>query len=346
MNSNIYKNTEILSEENSFNSDRKIDVISNQRKINDFNMEKINPDEVENNFSKLSEIKKKTTDELNESSNTSKGSSNHSLNISEDEIFSLIKDNKEKLELDYSILPKAIELDKRTFCELYTHLLALKQPIWDMLSNIKALQINKSFVPLSMKIIRFVFMFCFNMFLNSLFLTQNYFKKKYNYFNNKYNIQFNENSKNISSSEKFGYAIKNTIAFSISVFIICLVIQFIINYFFFNLRKKIWIILKECDDDKKEEIKEMNKFFNDKNYFYIVLSSINCVLIIFFFFYIINFSQAYKGGVLDYIGATFMTWLFLQIIPFISCLISALFRYYGLKNQNNRLYKLNQVYIF
>ena len=346
LNSNIYKNTEILSEENSFNSDRKIVVISNQRKINDFNMEKINPDEVENNFSKLSEIKKKTTDELNESSNTSKGSSNHSLNISEDEIFSLIKDNKEKLELDYSILPKAIELDKRTFCELYTHLLALKQPIWDMLSNIKALQINKSFVPLSMKIIRFVFMFCFNMFLNSLFLTQNYFKKKYNYFNNKYNIQFNENSKNISSSEKFGYAIKNTIAFSISVFIICLVIQFIINYFFFNLRKKIWIILKECDDDKKEEIKEMNKFFNDKNYFYIVLSSINCVLIIFFFFYIINFSQAYKGGVLDYIGATFMTWLFLQIIPFISCLISALFRYYGLKNQNNRLYKLNQVYIF
>ena len=346
LNSNVYKNTQILSEENSFSSDRKNDIILSHRKLNDFNLEKINPDEAENNFSKLSEIKKKTMDELNDSSNTSKKSSNHSLNISEDEIFCLIKDNKEKLELDYIILSKAIELDKRGICELYTHLLALKQPIWDMLSDIKALQINRSFIPLSMKIIRFVFMFCFNMFLNSLFLTQKYFKKKYNYFNNKYNIQYDENSKSISSSEKFVYAIKNTIAFSVSVFIICLVIQFFMNYYLYNLRKQIWVILTECDDDKKEEIKEMNKFFNSKNCFYIILASIKFILIIFFFFYIINFSQAYKGGIIDYVGATFMTWLFLQVIPFISCLIFALFRYYGLKKQDNRLYKLNQVYIY
>ena len=142
------------------------------------------------------------------------------------------------------------------------------------------------------------------------------------------------------------YAIKNTIAFSVSVFIICLVIQFFMNYYLYNLRKQIWVILTECDDDKKEEIKEMNYFFNSKNCFYIILASIKFILIIFFFFYIINFSQAYKGGIIDYVGATFMTWLFLQVIPFISCLIFALFRYYGLKKQDNRLYKLNQVYIY
>ncbi len=57
-----------------------------------------------------------------------------------------------------------------------------------MLYDIKALEINKSFVPLCMKIIRFFFMLSFNMFMNSLFLTQNYFKKRYNYFNEKYNL--------------------------------------------------------------------------------------------------------------------------------------------------------------
>ena len=67
---------------------------------------------------------------------------------------------------------------------------------------------------------------------------------------------------------------------------------------------------------------------------------------IFFGFYLINFSQAFKGGVLDYVAGTLITWIFLQVIPFLSCIISALFRYYGIKNKNERLYKLNQVYIF
>ena len=345
--SKYYKNnSKILSEENSFDSERKNAIFSSQRKMNEFNFEgKMNPDEAVNNFSRISEIKRKPTEEL-DYSNLSKKSSNESLDLSEDEIFTLVKDNKGKLELDYMVLSEAVKNDERSILELYTHLLALKQPIWDMLSDINALQINKSFVPLGMKIIRFVFMFCFNMFLNSLFLTQKYFKKKFNYFNDKYNIKYNENSSTISSTEKFTYALKNTIVFSISTFIICLFIQFVINYCFFNLRRKIWIILKECDDNKREEIKEMNKFFNKQNSIYIIIACVNFILIIFFFFYLINFSQAYKGGILDYVGATFMTWLFLQVIPFISCIISALFRYYGLKNQNNRLYKLNQIYIY
>ena len=345
VNSKYFKNTH-LSEEDSINGSRKDDIFISNRQLNDFNMEQINPDQAGNNFSKLSEIKKDTTEELDYSNTSKKSSTKESLDLSEDEIFSLIKNNKEKLDLDYVILSEAIKKDERTLCELYTHLLALKQPIWDMLSEIKALEINKSFVPLSMKIIRFLFMLGFNMFINSLFLTQNYFKKKYTYFNKKYNIQYNESIQGISSNEKFAYAIRNTIGFSIATFFICIIVQFLINYYFFNLRRRVWTILKECDDDAREEIKEINKFFNDKNCCFIVIAFINFIFMIFFFFYIVNFSQVFKGGVLDYIGGTFMTWLFLQVAPFISCLISASFRYFGLKKENNRLYKLNQVYIF
>ena len=57
INSNIYKNTEILSEDHSFNNEDK-DIFSSQRKI-EFNSEEIKPDEAQNKFSKLSEIQKK-----------------------------------------------------------------------------------------------------------------------------------------------------------------------------------------------------------------------------------------------------------------------------------------------
>ena len=348
INSKYSKNNQELSEENSYTSERKEgkdDILKSNRNLNDFDFEKNNPDEGENNFSKLSEIKRKNTEEL-DYSNISKKTSNESLNFSEDEIFTLIKNSKEKLELDYAVLSEAIKKDDRKLCELYTHLLALKQPIWDMLSDVNALDINKSFISLSMKIIRFFFMICFNMFINSLFLTQNYYKKKFTHFNNKYNLQDNEDIINISSNEKSGYAIKNTIAFSFCTFFICLVVQLILNYYLFNVRKKVWIIFKECDDEKKEEIKRMNIFFNGKNFIYIWIAFINFVFMILFFYYIMNFSQAYKGGVLDYVLGTLMTWIFLQVIPFVSCFISALFRYYGIKKQNNRLYKLNQIYIY
>ena len=132
----------------------------------------------------------------------------------------------------------------------------------------------------------------------------------------------------------------------VSNFIICLVIQVPINYYFFNIREKIWEIISLYKDEEKREIKLLNIFMKKKKRLYIIISAINFIFVIFFFFYIINFCHAYKGGIIDYIGESFMTWLLLQVIPFISCLISALFRYYGLKYQNNRLYKLNQVYIY
>lgn len=52
---------------------------------------------------------------------------------------------------------------------------------------------------------------------------------------------------------------------------------------------------------------------------------------IIFFVYLTNFSAAYSGGALDYIGAGIWTFAFLQILPFISSLIISLLRYYGMK---------------
>ena len=67
------------------------------------------------------------------------------------------------------------------------------------------------------------------------------------------------------------------------------------NYYLFNLRKQVWIILKECNDDRREEIKEMNLFMHSKKCLYIIVAFINFIFIIVFYFYIVNFTQAFKG---------------------------------------------------
>ena len=80
-----------------------------------------------------------------------------------------------------------------------------------------------------------------------------------------------------------------------------------------------------------------------KYYIFIIL---NFILMIIFFIYLTNFYVVYTGGVLDYIGAGILTFIFLQIFPFISSLILALLRYYGLKKNNKKLYKLSQLLSF
>ena len=64
---------------------------------------------------------------------------------------------------------------------------------------------------------------------------------------------------------------------------------------------------------------------------------------ILFFVYLTNFSNAYSGGALDYIGAGIWTFIFLQIFPFISSLLIAFLRQHGMKNKKEKIYKLSQV---
>ena len=73
---------------------------------------------------------------------------------------------------------------------------------------------------------------------------------------------------------------------------------------------------------------------------------INMVLMLFFWYYVINFSAVYRGGDIDYISASIMTFIFLQIFPFFGCLVLAILRYCGLKKSEEKMYKLSQFFVF
>ena len=343
------KKIDIKNKEDNMNSSKNTkDLLLINKKTNNINSS--------NNLNNSSQNRKKTLEEQIEKENNNSKSikrnssqSNSSLitNSEDESITSFNKKIKKILQYDFMTISESRKKDKRSFCDVYCNLLILKQPILNLLSDINALELNKSFVPFSMKVIRFLFFVGLNLFLNSLFLTQKYFIKKYNYFNAKYLLeQTEENYGKINKKEIFIFALKNCLIYSIICFIIILCVQFLVNYIFFNLRRKIWKILKLCNDEKNEEIKEINIFMVNYNKYYLIIGSINFILMMIFFYYLVNFSQAYKGGYIDFLTGGFITWIFLQIFPFITCFISSIFRFCGIKKGYSKLYKLNQVYAF
>ena len=251
-------------------------------------------------------------------------------------------EKKKEIPLDYLTLEKAKQYDKRSFGIIYWCVFSFKQPIINILSFFDAFQITKSCIPIQMKLIRFLLMLILNIFINSMTITQEYFKKKYEYFNEKYQIEASENMKiKIDPLERLSYAMKHCFPEVIVTFIICMIIQYIINFIFFGIRRELCLI---SINEKKENLnKAVEKLVKKAKVRYIIFSFINLVFMIIFFVYLTNFSTAYSGGALDYIGAGIWTFIFLQILPIFSSLIIALLRYYGIKKNKEGMYKISQV---
>ena len=103
---------------------------------------------------------------------------------------------------------------------------------------------------------------------------------------------------------------------------------------------------------KKKKINEQDKFneivliMKKERKKYIIFFSIGFVVMILIFYLMVNFNEVYRGGILDLIGGFFWTFIFLQIIPFIYCLIFAWIRYYGIKNKNEKMFYYSQIIFF
>ena len=108
---------------------------------------------------------------------------------------------------------------------------------------------------------------------------------------------------------------------------------------YFNIRNKINEIL--INNNKYEE--EIIEFFGTIMIKYKFMFLIDIILMIIFFCYIVNFSAVYEGGDLDYISASILTFIFLQVFPFFICLVLTLIRYLGLKISSESLYKISQI---
>lgn len=77
---------------------------------------------------------------------------------------------------------------KKTFCQIYWHVLSLKQHIINFFSFCTCINITESYIPLPIRIIRSLFLVVLSFLLCILFLDQKYYSKKFKYFNEKYKL--------------------------------------------------------------------------------------------------------------------------------------------------------------
>ena len=150
------------------------------------------------------------------------------------------------------------DLLKKSFCSLYWYIVSLKQHIINYFSFLSCLKITKSFLPLTIQIIRSIFLIFSSFVLNILFLNQSYFEKKFNYFNEKYTIIHGEDPElKIPSGERISYAIGHTFGYAMIVWILLIIVNFLIGNFIFPVRKNVCEIIKNKKDNS--EIKELNE---------------------------------------------------------------------------------------
>jgi len=243
--------------------------------------------------------------------------------------------------------PKKDKEEKQiTLIDIYIKVLCIKQHIINFFSCLfKNCLDAESFIPLQMKIIRFIFMIILNIFFNTVFLNQNYFIKKYNYFNDKYNLEKSaEKDLIISTNDKVKYAFSHCIGNAFISFIICLFIQFIIGIIFFGTKKKIDNIIE--NKQKITQEKEYNTSMYKIKCLFIIFFIINFVLVIILSFYVIGFNMIYDKSIADFLIPTFVTFLLLQIIPFLISIVIALIMFKGLKKDDKKLINIAKTCLF
>ena len=245
-------------------------------------------------------------------------------------------------ESELSLNNKEEDLSKKSFCRIYLIIVTLKQHIINFFSVVYCLKITKSHIPLTMQIIRSLFIFFLSFVLNILFLNQDYYIKKFNHFNEKYVFFSDENLDiTIPTGEKISYAIGHTFGFAMVVFIILIIVNFLIGIIFFYLRNKIKEIKNKSDIQK--EIKDLVKRQKQLNLIFFI---INIVLMLIFLLTITAFVGAYGGGFVDYFTAGLISLIFLELFPFLWSLVIALFTYFGYKKNNKFLIKLGDFFMF
>lgn len=245
----------------------------------------------------------------------------------------------------YSSLTDAKKNNNTSFCQFYCFILGLRQPLLNLFLCKGCNTLGDDFVPFQIKLIRFIFFILLNIFMNCIHLNHKYFYKKFEYFDNLYNIRDSFLEKTISSTEFFLYAFKNSALLALATFVLCFLVQELLNRFAINNRIKIDNLMNSKDQKIKvnDEIVEILRSSKTK---YIVLFVINIIFTIVFYFFMVNFFSVYRGGIIDYLAASTWTFIYLQIFPFILCFIFALFRYFGVKNSNNTLYKIGQLMVY
>ena len=262
---------------------------------------------------------------------------------------------KKKVSLEHSInnqdiisdsdetpLGKSKRDEIKGFCRNYWYFLSIKQHLINFFADITLCHMTETYIPITLKFVRSLFIVNLSLILSILWLDQKYFEKKWNHFNEKYSFTNKEENGDIeiSLSERISYALYKTIAYVIVDLIILIFADFIIGVVFFSLRKEVTVIIEKSKLSKLQDMVLIAR--RNFNIFYFI----NFILIVVFFLELCGFGATYPGGVVDCVTSAIIALLLFEIIPFIWSLILALFRHFGQKKKNKCMISFSEFFLY
>ena len=219
-------------------------------------------------------------------------------------------------EFDEYKFDDVLEKDKRSFTQF------LVEKIFQNQIFIKTFLINHIYKPLSLKIMLLILFIELYFVITALFYTETYLSERF-YSDKK---------------ETFLSFIPNRLDKIIFTAIICGIIQYFCSYFF-DIDDHLRRILKNT---KKNQVDLALAQFvkNIKNKF-IILIVISMIITIFGFFYIACFNIVYPYIKHEWLKCSILMILLMQILNLLSTLLGACCRYFSIKWQNVKLFRLS-----
>ena len=227
------------------------------------------------------------------------------------------KDSLDDMEFD-----DALVYDHRTFGEMMKECLREKQII--AITFIAEDELK----PRYLKVMVFILNIILYLVINGLFFSEEVIEELYDLDENK---------------EHFFSFFTRLLQRLIYCFLVGVVIGFIEEFFFVEMRKIKGICLREKDNIKilNEKILELINEIKKRNFAFIIIESI---ILLFSFIYLCCFNYVYPYTQIEWIKSSIAIIIIIQIISVLKCLLISSLRVLSFKIKSERLYKISKLF--
>ena len=224
-------------------------------------------------------------------------------------------------ELDNMSFENALKYDKRKFCEFYWKLLKEKQSTINTFFNYNPMR------PFSIKVLVYIFSISVIFTLNCLFITESYIRERYN----------------TKGNLGFSYILSNAINRIFYSVISAIFINFFISCLFDGELRIKSLVKREQNDVVLRQ--ELNNVIRKMKIHIIIFIICTFLIMCFFWYYLSTFCNCYHGTQLDWLIGSLICIFFVQLFPFILCLLYTTFWYFGIKCKLEILFRISHCMI-
>ena len=226
-----------------------------------------------------------------------------------------------RIEYDDMDFDDAIKEDKRKFFEYFMHILKINQMILNTFFN------NDFLRPRAIKIILFILDIDLYLIINALFFNEDYISEIFH----------------LTKEEKFFSFISRSINKFFYITLVGVILNYIIDCFFFEENKIKGIFRREKDNIivLRYQISKTVKLIKQRNLLFIILSFF---ITSFSLYYIFCFHNIYPNMRNEWIKSSIVAIIIMQIFYLLKCLFKTIIRFLGLKCDSERIYKISLLF--